>query len=233
MAASIPTTIKGRKQAIGYIRVSHEEQARDGLSLEMQDAKIHAYCHLNDLDLIGIVEDAGISAKNIHGRPGFQQALDMVFGGRADALVVWKLDRAFRSTQDALTVAEKLNKRGKALVSICENLPTRCNRRFFFTPRLLAQRNERSSERHSRPGAKRCRGEKTGGSLPYGFIADEHGKLAEHPEEQSVVSRIRRYRAQGYSYRKIVATLARDRIYTRKGTPFAETQIVRILNQAA
>ncbi len=203
MAASIPTTIKGRKQAIGYIRVSHEEQARDGLSLEMQDAKIHAYCHLNDLDLIGIVEDAGISAKNIHGRPGFQQALDMVFGGRADALVVWKLDRAFRSTQDALTVAEKLNKRGKALVSIGEKLDTTSAiGEFFFTLMAsLAQMERKIVGERTRAALaqKRCRGEKTGGSLPYGFIADEHGKLAEHPEEQSVVSRIRRYRAQGYS----------------------------------
>jgi DNA invertase Pin-like site-specific DNA recombinase len=103
-------------RAIGYIRVSTEEQSREGCSLSMQTEKIQAYCQLNDMELIEVIEDAGISAKSIAARPGFQAALDIVFSGQADALVVFKLDRAFRSTQDALQTAERMNGKGKALI---------------------------------------------------------------------------------------------------------------------
>lgn len=50
------------KRAVGYIRVSTEEQSREGISLEMQTAKARQYAELNDLTLIDILEDAGISA---------------------------------------------------------------------------------------------------------------------------------------------------------------------------
>jgi len=105
-------------KVVGYVRVSSEEQSRERVSLGMQLDKIRAYCSQNDLDLVDVVSDAGISAKNINGRPGFRRVLDMIFKGDAEGLIVWKLDRAFRSTQDALSVSEKLNKKGKALVSI-------------------------------------------------------------------------------------------------------------------
>ena len=49
----------GVMKAIGYVRVSTEEQAREGISLEAQRAKITTYCELNDLELVGIIEDAG------------------------------------------------------------------------------------------------------------------------------------------------------------------------------
>jgi site-specific DNA recombinase len=95
-------------KAIGYVRVSTGEQAQEGVSLEMQAAKIRAYWELNDLTLTEIIEDAGISTKNMTGRPGFQKALAIVFSGKADALVVYKLDRAFRSTRGiALRLSEE------------------------------------------------------------------------------------------------------------------------------
>ena len=46
-------------KAIGYIRVSTDEQAKEGVSLENQEAKIRSYCDLKDLELLEIVEDAG------------------------------------------------------------------------------------------------------------------------------------------------------------------------------
>ena len=54
------------KKAVGYVRVSTEEQAREGVSLENQEAKIKAYCELNDFVLIEIVADEGLSAKNLN-----------------------------------------------------------------------------------------------------------------------------------------------------------------------
>ena len=75
-------------RAIGYIRVSTEDQAREGISLDAQKAKIEAYCQVKDLTLIGIIEDAGISAKNLN-RPGIKKVLQMAMRKEADAIVIF------------------------------------------------------------------------------------------------------------------------------------------------
>ena len=58
-------------KAIGYVRVSNEEQAKEGVSLDNQKAKIQAYCKLHDLVLADIIEDAGKSGKDLN-REGIQ-----------------------------------------------------------------------------------------------------------------------------------------------------------------
>ena len=50
-------------KAVGYIRVSTEEQANSGVSLDAQKAKLEAYAALYDIELVGIEIDAGVSAK--------------------------------------------------------------------------------------------------------------------------------------------------------------------------
>jgi len=64
------------QRAIGYIRVSSDEQVREGLSLEAQEKKIRAYCELKDLDLVAIFKDEGISGfKPLEKRPGGARVL--------------------------------------------------------------------------------------------------------------------------------------------------------------
>ncbi len=87
--------------AIGYVRVSTEDQAKEGVRLDNQKSKIEAYCQLKDLELSEIVEDAGISAKNLRS-PGVQKVLRLAKKKKIDAIIVYKLDRIFRSTVDAL-----------------------------------------------------------------------------------------------------------------------------------
>jgi predicted site-specific integrase-resolvase len=66
--AAVAYSGNGQKaRAIGYIRVSTDEQAREGISLENQRAKTEAYCQLNDFDLAEILEDAGKSGVEGHG----------------------------------------------------------------------------------------------------------------------------------------------------------------------
>ena len=88
-------------KAIGYIRVSTDEQAKEGMSLENQEQKIRDCCKLKDFEILEIIQDAGISAKNLR-KPGAQKVIEMAQEKRIDAVVVYKLDRMFRSTVDAL-----------------------------------------------------------------------------------------------------------------------------------
>jgi len=76
---------------IGYIRVSTDEQSRNGVSLDAQRAKIEAYCSLKDMELLEVIQDRGISAKNLN-RPGMQRILSMAESKQIDAIVCWKLD---------------------------------------------------------------------------------------------------------------------------------------------
>src|ERR1700733_5092631 len=62
--------------AVGYIRVSTEEQAREGVSLDAQREKIAAYCALHGQRLERTYADEGISGKRADNRPGLQEALD-------------------------------------------------------------------------------------------------------------------------------------------------------------
>lgn len=106
-------------KAVGYIRVSSQEQAHEGVSLENQKAKIIAYASLKDFELVEVIEDAGISAKNLN-RPGVQRVIDLARTGKVEAVIVFKLDRMFRSTTDALELTRKFDRWNVSFHSINE-----------------------------------------------------------------------------------------------------------------
>ena len=86
-------------KVIGYTRVSTEEQATNGQSIGAQRAKLEGYAKLYDLDLVAVIEDAGVSAKTLN-RPGLRKALEMLRKGEADGILIAKLDRLTRSVGD-------------------------------------------------------------------------------------------------------------------------------------
>ena len=61
-------------KAIGYVRVSTEEQVLTGVSLDSQEDKIRAYCVAKEWDLIRVIRDEGYSAKDLN-RPGIQEII--------------------------------------------------------------------------------------------------------------------------------------------------------------
>lgn len=63
-------------KVIGYVRVSTEEQAREGVSLEAQKHRITAWTEALDGELLFIAEDAGISGKLIRNRDGLRRAME-------------------------------------------------------------------------------------------------------------------------------------------------------------
>src|SRR5689334_15257828 len=99
----------GKQAAIGYIRVSTEEQAREGLSLDAQRAKIAAWCGAMGYELAGTFADEGISGHCVRKRPGLQAAVEAVCacGG---VLVVYSLSRLARNTRETLELGERLGK---------------------------------------------------------------------------------------------------------------------------
>jgi DNA invertase Pin-like site-specific DNA recombinase len=210
------------KRAIGYVRVSTESQATDGVSLDMQAEKIRAYCSLYGYDLQEIIIDAGASAKTLD-RPGIGRALESIRKGQADALVVYKLDRLTRSVRDLDVLLSGYFADGQAaLVSVCEQVDTTTatGRMVLNILMSVAQwERETISERTTEAMAhKKAKGEYVGGRVPYGYrIGDDGVNLEAYGPEQDVISAIQTYRARGLKYREIVAALQADGVRTRTG----------------
>jgi DNA invertase Pin-like site-specific DNA recombinase len=108
-------------KAIGYIRVSTQKQADEGVSLDAQRAKIEAWCLANDYELAGIHCDEGISGTKSD-RDGVLAA--MAEAGKGTALIVYSLSRLTRSTKDLISFGDKLEKQGADLISLTEKIDT-------------------------------------------------------------------------------------------------------------
>ena len=117
---------------LAYCRVSTEEQAQEGFSIEGQTDKLRAYSSLHDLGEITVITDPGISGKNML-RPGLQQLVAAVEAGHVSHVLVWKLDRLSRNLRDLLQLRDKFEQHHVVLHSVCENLDlsTPAGRWFF------------------------------------------------------------------------------------------------------
>lgn len=89
-----------RMIAAVYIRVSTEDQAREGFSLGEQKEKLLQLCAFKGYEVFKVYEDAGISAKDMEHRPAFQEMLQDMRDGKINYIVSYKLDRVTRSVRD-------------------------------------------------------------------------------------------------------------------------------------
>src|SRR5450756_1533815 len=98
---AIVTSKKTRSEAVvGYRRVSTEQQAESGAGMAAQLQSIEQHCDQHGLVLAHVYEDDGVSAKSVRTRPGLSEALAVLAGGDASALIVSKLVRLARSVHD-------------------------------------------------------------------------------------------------------------------------------------
>ena len=208
-------------KAVGYIRVSTEGQAENGISLEMQRAKIEAYCALHDLDLAETIVDAGYSAKTLK-RPGIVRLLAMLDTGEVSAIVVYKLDRLSRSTKDVLGLVERFEEANVAFHSIQESLDTKSaiGRFVLRTLASLAEMERDLISEWTRDAMAHC---KSAGK----HMGREGFKAAE------TINEMRALRAQGFSYDDIARDLNARQVPTDRGGTWAGNTVRRILNRAA
>jgi len=109
--------------AIGYVRVSTDREAEQGVWLEAQEAKIRAMATVQGAELLEVIVDGGESAKSLN-RPGLQRLLGLVNAGKIESVIVAKLDRLTRSVKDLCRLLELFEKRKVALISVAESLDT-------------------------------------------------------------------------------------------------------------
>ena len=123
---------KEKKVAGIYIRVSTEDQAREGFSLGEQKEKLLQLCKFKEYEVFKVYQDAGISAKNMEDRPEFQEMLADMKKGKINYIVAYKLDRVTRSVRDLEELISQLEKYNTYLVCDRDDVNTSTANREIF-----------------------------------------------------------------------------------------------------
>ena len=223
-------------RTVSYLRVSTEDQASKGVSLDVQRKKITAYADLYGLELVEIIEDAGVSAKSLD-RPGLQRALGLLKEGTADALLVLKLDRLTRSVRDLGSLIETTfsPETGKpALLSVQDQIDTRsaAGRLVLNVLVSVAQwERETISERTTSALAHKKATGKVYGVVPFGFdrVGDD---LIRNEGELAIIAQIRVWRSEDLSLAEIAKRLNEQGAMTKQGAVWGPMQVKRVLDRA-
>lgn len=206
---------------IAYVRVSTEEQARDGISLDAQREKAAAW---RDLLAPGaalqVFADEGISGASMKHRPGLEQALAAAQGPGV-VLLVYSLSRLSRSTRDTLAIAERLERQESELVSLSERIDTTtaAGKMVFRMLAVLAEfERDQISERTSAAMQELKRQGKR-----YSRFEDYPARVAERCAE---------LRDRGMSYRRICQRLAKEGYKTSQGGDWQPAVVRRLARRA-
>ncbi len=194
------------RRAVGYLRVSTSEQADSGAGLDAQRATINSEAGRRGWALVDVLVDAGVSGKRLDNRPALTEALTLVEGGRADVLVVAKLDRLSRSVADFASLLDRAHRRGWGLVALDLGVDTTtpAGELVANVMAAVAQWERRAIGQRTREGlaARRAVGVRLGRPpvLP-----------------MPVVERIVRERTSGRTLAAIAEGLTRDAVPTARG----------------
>lgn len=215
-----PRKTGDKVRAVAYVRVSSEQQAESGLSLEHQQTKLRALATVHDYELVDVIVDAAESGKSLD-RPGMRRVLELADAKQVDAVLVAKLDRITRSVRDLSDLLERFSRRRVALVSASESLNTETasGRMVVRMLAVIAEWEREAIGERTRDAltAKRRRGERTSRYAPIGFSLTKDGKLKPNAAEQKQLDLIAECRDAGYPWAAIAAELARHGYKTRGG----------------
>lgn len=210
-------------RAVCYCRVSTEEQARAGVSLEVQQDRMRAYCAAAGLEVVKLVLEPGVSgSRTFANRPGGQELLDLVTNGQVQAIVALKLDRLFRDASDALLQTRTWDRAGIALHLLdmggqAINTHSALGRMMLTMMAAFAELERNLiAERTSAALLHKKLNRRVYGSTPYGFerVGDA---LVPHSGQQAVIRQMRECREEGWSYREIAAVLNEAGVQTKAG----------------
>lgn len=224
------------RKLVGYVRVSTEEQAEKGISLEAQEAMIADYCKREGVELVRIYHDPGVSGgKPLGQRPEGGDLVEALEGGEVQGIVATRLDRLFRSVSDCALRTEKWREHGVELHLLDVNVDTSTpmGEAFVGIAAVFAQLERQQARARIREAMarKRAKGERLG-NIPYGKRLGTDGKTLEDDEvEQEVIQAILELHDNGLSLKSIADEL-NARGYPSRGRQWHVTTVARIVKRA-
>lgn len=185
-----------------YIRVSTEEQARHGLSLSEQRANLEAYAKSHGMTVVGVYEDAGISARKPYKkRPELLRLLEDCEVGKVDVILFIKLDRWFRNVGNYYAVQDILDRCGVSWQATQEDYETQTAAgRLKVNIMLSVAQDEadRASERIKFVfEGKRARREPLTGNTPTGYRIQGKSMEKDPETEKAVAAFFQKFLACG------------------------------------
>ncbi len=218
-----------KKVAGLYIRVSTEDQAREGFSLPEQEKRLRAMCEYKGYEIYKLYKDAGISAKDMN-RPAFEELLQDIREKKCNTIVVLKLDRLTRSVYDMEFIMKFLEENDAYLDCANEEINT-TNSSGKMVARLLTTVSqneiERTSERTKVGLAGAIKEGHIPGKNPLGYKRDGK-KLVIDPLTKDIVKRIYDLYFEGKSYSNIATIFNQEEVLGK--TNWRDTGILRIIS---
>ena len=223
------------KRAIGYVRVSTEEQANKGHGLQVQESAIRAFAESQGYELADVIGDHGVSgATPPPERPGFARVVDHAEAG-GFVLLVWKFDRFSRNIRHALnTVQEVLTPRNVELRSVTEaaiDTGSTMGRMIFSIFAGMAEGERETITLRTKSGrlAKARKGGIACGTAPLGYRRREDGSLAVDEGQARTVRLIYELRRDGLRYQDIADKLNVEGLRGRDGGMWRKGSVGKIL----
>ena len=177
-----------------YVRVSTEEQAKEGFSIRAQEQKLKDYARIKEWAIHKIYIDEGISGKNITDRPQINQLIKDIKKGLVKNVLIFKIDRLTRNTSDLIYLINLFNEYNCAFNSLCESIDTQTpsGRMFIkiigifaeFERENIVERTKLGFERKVKEGYSLCTR-----TASYGYTRNIGDKIQKINEKEAVIVR--------------------------------------------
>ena len=218
-----------KKVAGIYIRVSTEDQAREGFSLPEQEKRLRAMCEYKGYEIYKVYKDAGISAKTGNHRPAFEELKEDIKNKKVNTIVVLKLDRLTRSVYDMENIMKFLEENNAYLDCANDDINT-TNANGRMVARLLTTVSQNEIERTSERTKIGLAGAIKEGNIPhrapFGY-KHVNKKLVPDPLTKDQVIRIFNLYYEGNSYQTISNIYNQEQVFGK--TNWCDGTILKIL----
>ncbi len=214
-----------------YIRVSTEEQAKEGFSIAAQREKLTAFVQSQDWDIYDYYIDDGASAKNLE-RPELQRLINDLQNRCFDIVLVYKLDRLTRSVLDLYQLLQEFERYDVKFKSATEvyDTTTAIGRLFITLVAALAQWERENLAERVKFGQEQMVNElkRPGGRPPYGFDLKDGTLVINEDEAKYVREMFERY-LTGTGFDSIAIDLNQRGVRTKQGNNWDKKTIQLIL----
>ena len=213
-----------------YMRVSTEDQAREGFGLPEQKERLEAYCKFNDYNIVEYYKDAGISAKTGNHRPEYERMLEDGKQGKINMFIALKLDRVTRSVKDWESLIEFTEKYNIDLALVNDKIDT-TTANGKMVSRIMMSVSQNEIERTSERTIIGLEGAIKQGHIPARApLGYKHVDkvLVPDPLTKDIVIRIFNLYFEGWTYFRIANLFSEEKVLGK--TNWCDSGILKIIS---
>ncbi|MEK6985764.1 MAG: recombinase family protein [Candidatus Thermoplasmatota archaeon] len=215
-----------------YTRVSTEDQAKEGFSLDAQLERLRFFAKAQGWEVTGTYVDEGHSGRTTK-RPAYTQM--MAERASWDTLLVMKMDRIHRNSRNFMAMMDQLHKEKKEFASVTESLDTATAMGRFvmdIIQRIAQLESDQIGERTyvGMEQKAKSRAGNLGKPAPFGYRYSPAGPLAIIPDEKTVVENLFSFYLSGAKRDEIAQKLTEMGSKTRLGKPWTRWSVADILS---